>query len=273
MLHKVLKWTLIWVIAFIITAVAAIYQRMTGPTYPKKVELKRNEQLYKLKLIRSSEGKTDCRLKFIVPDTTIQAAVAYRRYPVIEEWTTNVFERHGDTLISALPNQPAAGKVEYKIAFYADQKLLNEPEEFHTIVRFKDEVPLWVLIPHIFLIFFAMLLSNITGYLAIVKSPATKIYLWLTFAIMLVGGMIMGPILQYYAFGDLWTGIPYGWDLTDNKTLIAFAAWVLALLMNRKQPRYGWMIAAAVITIVVFSIPHSMFGSEFNYATGQVTQG
>ena len=27
------------------------------------------------------------------------------------------------------------------------------------------------------------------------------------------------------------------------------------------------------VLFTIFSIPHSMFGSEFNYATGSVTQG
>ncbi len=49
--------------------------------------------------------------------------------------------------------------------------------------------------------------------------------------------MILGPIVQKYAFGELWTGIPFGWDLTDNKTLIAFLFWILAVIMNRKKER------------------------------------
>jgi len=85
--------------------------------------------------------------------------------------------------------------------------------------------------------------------------------------------MIMGPLLQLYAFGDLWTGIPFGWDLTDNKTLIAYVAWIVALIMNRKGVNYRWIIVATIVTLIIFSIPHSMFGSEFNYATGSVTQG
>jgi len=32
--------------------------------------------------------------------------------------------------------------------------------------------------------------------------------------------------VQHYAFGQLWTGVPFGWDLTDNKTLLAALAWV-----------------------------------------------
>jgi hypothetical protein len=43
--------------------------------------------------------------------------------------------------------------------------------------------------------------------------------------------------------------------------------------MNRKKERPLFTALASVILLVVFSIPHSMFGSELNYATGQVTQG
>ncbi|MCK7537691.1 MAG: hypothetical protein MZV63_45435 [Marinilabiliales bacterium] len=61
-------------------------------------------------------------------------------------------------------------------------------------------------------------------------------------------GMILGPVVQKYAFGDLWTGIPFGWDLTDNKTLIAVFAWILAVVMNRKKDRPAYTIAAAILS-------------------------
>jgi len=85
--------------------------------------------------------------------------------------------------------------------------------------------------------------------------------------------MVLGPLVQKYAFGEFWTGVPFGWDLTDNKTLIAVFAWILAVVMNHKKERPGYIIAAAVILLLVYSIPHSLFGSELDYATGTVTQG
>ncbi|MBK7710372.1 MAG: hypothetical protein IPJ37_05055 [Bacteroidales bacterium] len=85
--------------------------------------------------------------------------------------------------------------------------------------------------------------------------------------------MILGPLVQYYAFGDLWTGIPFGWDLTDNKTLIALIFWILAVIMNRKKERPFYTALAAVVLLLVYSIPHSLFGSQLDYSTGQVTQG
>jgi hypothetical protein len=79
--------------------------------------------------------------------------------------------------------------------------------------------------------------------------------------------------VQKFAFGDLWTGVPFGWDLTDNKTLIAVLFWLIAVIMNRKKERPVYMVLAAVVLLVVFSIPHSLFGSELDYGTGQVIQG
>ena len=85
--------------------------------------------------------------------------------------------------------------------------------------------------------------------------------------------MILGPIVQKYAFGEFWAGIPYGWDLTDNKTLIAFVAWIVAIVFNRKKQKRWLIVVAALVTIIIFSIPHSMYGSELNYQTGTIQQG
>jgi hypothetical protein len=67
--------------------------------------------------------------------------------------------------------------------------------------------------------------------------------------------------------------VPFGWDLTDNKTLIALIFWILAVLMNRKKERPVYVILASVVLLLVYSIPHSLLGSELNYGSGQVTQG
>jgi hypothetical protein len=43
--------------------------------------------------------------------------------------------------------------------------------------------------------------------------------------------------------------------------------------MNHKRERPAYTIAAAIILLLVYSVPHSLFGSELDYATGTVTQG
>jgi len=262
-----------WFLAIIITLGAAKYQRTTGPTYPKKVSFMDGNAQYKLELIRSHGGEDDCPLSYDIADTNITATLKYRLYRTNNDWTLLPMTRSGNTLNGSLPHQPPAGKVEYEVSFFHSGVLLNNPDEFHTVVRFKGHVPLWILLPHILFMFFAMMFSNLAGIMAVAKYSKAKFYTAFTLILLLLGGFILGPLVQLYAFGELWTGIPFGWDLTDNKTLIAVVAWVIAFLMNRKKEQLVWIIIAAIVTILVFSIPHSMFGSELNYATGTVTQG
>jgi hypothetical protein len=118
-----------------------------------------------------------------------------------------------------------------------------------------------------------MLFSTGSALLAMVKVPSFRKYGIWTLILLSAGGMILGPVVQKFAFGELWTGVPFGWDLTDNKTLIAFLFWLLAVIMNLKKERPQYTILAAVILLLVYSIPHSLFGSELDYETGEVIQG
>jgi len=60
--------------------------------------------------------------------------------------------------------------------------------------------------------------------------------------------------------------VPFGWDLTDNKTLVAAVAWLWAAWQMRGgRPARGAIMTAAVATLVVFAIPHSVWGSELKW--------
>jgi hypothetical protein len=83
---------------------------------------------------------------------------------------------------------------------------------------------------------------------------------------VIIGGFIFGPIVQKYAFGAFWTGFPSGHDLTDNKILVGFIGWLLALiaLYKFKNPK-RWIVFASILMFVIFLIPHSVLGSELDY--------
>ena len=111
-----------------------------------------------------------------------------------------------------------------------------------------------------------MLLSTRTGLDALLKGTLSYRYTIITTIVMFVGGLIMGPLVQKYAFDALWTGWPFGHDLTDNKTLVAFVFWMIALWRARRFPDGRvWIIVASIITLVIFLIPHSVLGSEIDY--------
>lgn len=260
-----------WVIAFVLTIAAAYYQRITGPTYPVRGKVETSSGTVKYKLPRSADTKSDLVFGIPVKGET-RGVLKYKRYNTNDEWTEFDLIPVNDTLKAVLPKQPAAGKIVYEINLVDGNNIIplySEP----IVVRFKGEVPAWALIPHIILIFLAMLLSNLTGILAIKKRDSTRRYVFISAIILFIGGMIMGPVVQKFAFGELWTGVPFGWDLTDNKTLIAMLAWIVAVVASRKKLSYGWVIAASIVTLVIFLIPHSLFGSELDYTTGVVRQG
>jgi hypothetical protein len=272
-----MKKSFYWILAFVITIGAAYYQRKTGPTYPKVSEVTVNNQVYKVKLTRSIGLDRDLEVRLAVTDTSAKAKLYFRRFPTKEEYQTSDF-KYKETkmfkgLAAAVPPQPEAGKLEYYFEITDSRGTITYLKDTPIVVRFKGGVPAFIMIPHILMMFIAMLFSTLAGLMAFGKNPLFRKYTTWTLILFTFGGLMLGPLVQYYAFGDLWTGIPFGWDLTDNKTLIAFAFWLLAVVMNRKKERPFFTALAAIVLLLVYSIPHSLFGSQLNYETGNVTQG
>jgi hypothetical protein len=178
----------------------------------------------------------------------------------------------GAALIGYLPAQPPAGKLEYTVVLLKNDKAYTV-NEVPVVIRFKGSVPAFVLIPHILFIFTAQLLSVVAGLFAIYRLRRYKLYGILTIIFLLVGGFILGPVIQKYAFGAYWTGFPFGQDMTDNKVLVALLFWILAVVMNirKDRPAYAWI--AALVFFLVNMIPHSVLGSELDYETGVVNTG
>ena len=280
----------LWLMAIIITLSAAYYQRKTGPTNPKSESIVINGTTYDLRLIRSLGLDERPEVKLAVDDTTITARLLYKRFRTNDAYSVsdftyrvypvdsfvmnrifNISEEKG--FFAAVPEQPPAGKLEYYIEITDREGVKSLLKESPLVIRFKGAVPSWVLAPHILFMFLAMLLSTLSGLMALAKHPLYKKYSILTLVVLGIGGMILGPLVQKFAFGEFWTGVPMGWDLTDNKTLIAFIIWIIAVLVNRKKEKPICTIIASVVLLIIFSIPHSLFGSELDFESGEVTQG
>ena len=264
---------LLWILAILITLSAIIYQRKTGPTYDKKVRITIENQEYEFKLLRSHGGEQDCKVELVIPDQDISGIFEYKKYPTKDNWTKVEMDRQSEQLTGILPHLPPAGKYEYKITLVKNGKKYPLNEGTPVLIRFKGEVPGSILIPHIFFMFFAMLLGNLAGIMAIFKNKRYKFYTTVTVIALFIGGMILGPWVQWYAFGEAWAGVPFAWDLTDNKTLVSFIFWVLAYFMNRKKEKPVFTIVASVVMLIVYSIPHSMYGSQLDPETGEIIQG
>jgi hypothetical protein len=169
-------------------------------------------------------------------------------------------------LTGLLPHQPPAGKLMYRIAIEKDSEKVVLNNSHPVVIRFKGDVPIFIIIPHVIFIFLAMLFSTRTGLEFFKKEPNYEKLVYWTFGLLILGGMIFGPIVQKYAFGEFWTGIPFGIDLTDNKTLIAVIGWIVALVAMKKSANpKRWIIFASVLMFIVYLIPHSVLGSELDY--------
>jgi len=318
----------LWFLAVLITLGAAMYQRLTGPTYPYKARAVLDGQPVSGPLPRSAESVADCEVKLRGIPGDVSGYVEYMRYKTQDAWTRIPLERSQGALLASLPKQPAAGKLAYRVVLVKGDKEAVLNGDKPVVIRFKDVVPNWLLIPHIIIMFLAMFLSTAAGIAAFGKKSADwkkfgfipgvllfvagcgaayaifkivgipKIMganlLWLTIPVSIgagallaalpitvdyrklangaavfifIGGFILGPLVQKYAFGVLWSGVPLGFDLTDNKTLIAMVGWLIALFLMRKgKPGRAGVVAAAVLLIVIYSIPHSLLGSELDYA-------
>lgn len=260
-------------LAVVITMTAAIYQRMTGPSYPKTFRVTINSQEIKGELPRSGNTGVNASIELRNVPVGFSATLFYKRFPSNDEYTPEPFERTGSNLVAYLPSELPAGKLAYYLQIGQGFNIVNIFMEQPVIIRYKGEVPGYILIPHILFMFFAMLLSSLAGIFALGKVESYKFWSWLAITFLFLGGLIFGPIVQQYAFGEAWTGFPFGYDLTDNKTLIAFLAWVVALLFNWKKERPSLIVGAAVVLLVIFSIPHSAMGSELNYSSGKIVTG
>ena len=253
-----------WLLAIVITLVLSIYQRMTGPTYPKKVTIELNGEIYKIKLPRSGVQKDEMvTLTGVLSET--HAQLHYRRYPTSDEYTTVDFEWTDTEWQAVLPVQPVGGKLQYYITVDGKDYPADEPP----IIRFRNDVPAGILIPHILLMFAAMLFAVYT-FLLVMRRKAYKKWLWITVGTLFVGGFILGPLVQHAAFGPWWAGFPYGTDLTDNKTLISFLFFVAALATLKWKYNKWVVVLAVLLMIAIFSIPHSTYGSEYDYTTQQL---
>ncbi len=274
---------LLWAVAALVTIMCFGYQDKTGPTHPLEGSFATAAGTFEYQFLRSETIGTDLRVMLLDPvPEEVSGSVRYRRYRSHDEWSTLpmepmtfTFTRRGSTeelsgVGASLPSlQERAGKYEY----YVDiDDGVGEPvsvtDDQPIYARYKAAVPSWALVLHVAAIFVAMTIA-IRTLLEALLNGAYKRLLWATIISLLVGGFFLGPLVQWYAFGVWWSGVPFGYDWTDNKVLVELAFWLLALFLNRGSRRNrGSVVLAGVMTLVVYFIPHSLFGSEYDYRTG-----
>lgn len=276
-----IKKVILWVVCVFLAFAAMIYQRSTGPTYEYKGYLEHGGEKHKYKLIRTHETTAGAVVE--LPDiqsSEYTANLNYKRYQTDDTITQVPFKLNSENVFGAqLPVQPAAGKMEYYVTGSIDGKDFRIPEEASDkiVLRYKDPVSNYILIPHVIMMIIVIIFGIRAGLSALFDPDSMRLWTVIAFLAMTIGGMILGPLVQKSAFGEYWTGFPYGGDFTDNKMLIMWSVWALALAIIGFKPKKkenisrGAVLMAAIVMTVVYLIPHSMGGSTLDY--DQVDKG
>jgi hypothetical protein len=274
-----------WAVAAALTLACFAFQNRTGPTYPLEGTVATSRGEVAFKFLRSEEIGTGLQIMLRDPVAPgVAAKVRYRRYRSNDGWSetpmtpgTFRFSRRGTAeevrgVGATLPSLPErAGKYEYLVLVDDGSGPRSVTGDRPVIARYKAPVPRAVLLVHILVVFLSMTLALRTGLQAIAGGELRGL-LWATIGSLLLGAFVLGPIVQWYAFGVWWSGLPFGTDWTDNKVLVELLGWLgaavaVVVARNARTARAAVLVATAV-TLAVYFIPHSIFGSEYDYTRG-----
>ncbi len=258
----------LWAAAFVVAAALGFFQRTTGPTYPMRGRAVVGSEELSYRLPRTHGGAGGLVVTVRALDAGSSAVIRWRRYPTAEPYRQVPMLRPSEGVLAGeIPHQPPAGKVEYWIDFEVGGSSARLPAGQTVVARFRGDVPAAALIPHILAMFTSMLLAT-RALLEVLRPSGPRPYrlILCSMGLLVVGGLILGPIVQQFAFGALWTGWPVGTDLTDNKTLLAVLAWLPAtVLALRRRAVASAVMVGWLVMMGVFLIPHSLRGSEIDW--------
>jgi hypothetical protein len=180
-----------------------------------------------------------------------------------------------------LPSLTKGTKIYYGFVVLLDDgttvMLPGERDDF-PVLKYKGKASPIVLGLHIIFMFgaFYFMIQSLWSAIALIntgegKRETVSNARWVFF-LTLIGGWPLGFILNYQAFGVIWEGYPFGYDITDNKTQVIFIFWLVSLLLVRGSflanneekdllgPR-GFAIAVLisfVVSLFLYIVPHSL---------------
>jgi len=193
-----------------------------------------------------------------------------------------------DTFSGFVPHQEKGQRAYYYLQVETPQGHVvtlpdaQAPGSKSFLLKFKGVVHPFVTIGHVLCMFTAVFILLVAFFYSFDilggRRPvhqALKPILW-ALLFLFIGGFPLGWIMAAQTFGTPWSGFPFGWDITDNKTLLAFGYWfVLLILVYRSlfqkdstrdliQPKaFAWLtILGTLLTLWIYLIPHSVTLSD-----------
>ena len=255
----------LWIVATLLTLVMGAWQRVSGPTFPIYGKAEAGGTTFDYTLERTHAGPGDHVVALALP-AGMQATLEWREHAAgpadAGAWMSApmapVASGGAGTVGAPLPHHAPGGKVDYRVVVRAGAAVTTLPPRGQATLRFRSDVPAWVLVPHIIAMMGALLLAVRVAMECFRRQPNLRLLTLRTLSALFIGGFPLGCAVSGYAFGQPWGGFPLGNDATDNKTLLAFLGWVIATaaVFRLKNPR-PFVLGAAVLMFLVYLVPHS----------------
>lgn len=193
-------------------------------------------------------------------------------------------DENSKSFFTTIPSQSKGKRAYYYLAVTDKQgqevsfpdrvKLLNPP----FMIKFKGKVSPFVLIAHIIAMFggvffvFLVLFSTVDLLRGKDVLKSVNNFSLLTTLFIFLGGFPLGFLVAHQTFGVAWSGIPFGWDITDNKTVILLVYWLILLYLMKgtvfkKRAELNLTghksisiltILGVILTLLIYLIPHSI---------------
>ncbi len=280
------------IIALLLTAVLLYIARTTSRGRPEFVTHSENGYTFEMTTVPKGPEKSMATIQLkITGENLSQLKPVFRQSKFGQDENTPLYKY---STIPLLVEDSAAG------LYYINFSTLERGKKFfyyfeirdHTggrratfipesgkpwMFRFIGEVPPYVLFPHIFFMF-ATVFCVVMAFLHSLKllsggsdaRPMAR-YTFLAVVASFLGGYPWGIAMNYFAFGGLWEGVPFGTDATDNKTQLLFLYLVMVWLVSlgsltkgKYRDLYspktlGWFgVVSFVLMIAIYLIPHSI---------------
>jgi hypothetical protein len=215
------------------------------------------------------------------PDDSLAPVVVYRDDGAAPPCRLEMIRTGEDSWEAVLPQRDKGERLSYSLSILRDgveTARIPEDEGSFILVKYKGRVAPAVLIPHVAFMFgaFFFMVQGFWSAVAILrgtegKSGAVSNARWALIC-SFIGGWPLGFLLNQQAFGVIWEGFPFGYDITDNKTQVMFVFWLVSLLLVRgsflgRGERHdilgarGFALAVIVsfaVSILLFIVPHSL---------------
>lgn len=233
-------------------------------------------------------GAGDASIKAVVETTSPLSPGSIRLYYKIGRqgtlsWAPMERMAGTDTFAGFVPHQAKGWQAYYYVQVETTQGQVvtlpdaQTPGSRSFLLKFKGVVHPFVTIGHVLCMFSAVFILLVAFFYAfdILRGKrfvhqALAPILW-ALLFLFIGGFPLGWIMAAQTFGKPWSGFPFGWDITDNKTLLAFLYWFILLILVYRSlftkdsskdlipPKaFAWLtILGTLLTIWIYLVPHS----------------